>query len=167
MKNIIKIGLTSIVIGLGFTGCFTHNVEKVNLNNIQDYRQVMVSNQTFKCQNAFVGGAHKYIVKKDDILKGSKLPKEMEVSSYGELSAGLVDEKAIFLKLKEVQGRDFGFLVYPNGDFVYNRGNEQLGVVSAYGAANEFMFNINCEWIGKTPFYPMTQKEFKMARESK
>ena len=162
MKKYIKY-LLVVGVALSMQGCFsfTHNVEPVNLQNVQDHRQVMMANQTFKCQNAFVGGAHKYVVNKNDILKGSKLPNGMEVSAFGELAGGVVDKRAIFLKVTELQGRDFGFLVFPDGNFVYNRGKEQLGVVSPYGASDEFMFNVNCEWNGQTPFKPLTNEKFK------
>ena len=165
MRKYIKY-LVVVGVALSMQGCFsfTHNVEPVNINNIDDNRQLMVATQTFKCQNAFVGGAHKYLINKNDIYRTSKLPNGMEVSSYGELSGGVVDKKAIFLKHTELQGRDFGFLVYADGTFVYNRGKEQFGVVSPYGASNEFMFNVDCDHTGNKIFKPMTQNELNRAK---
>ena len=163
MKIYIKI-LLLIGIVLSTQGCISHNVKPVNLSTIKDSREFMISNQNFKCQNAFLGGAHKFIVNKDDLFKASKLPSAMEVSSFGELSGGLVDKRAIFLKHSDTMNRDLGFLVFPDGSFVYDRGEEQLGVVGPYGAGDEFMFNTNCEWIGKTPFEPLTDEKLELLR---
>jgi len=160
MKIYIKLLL---LIGIAFStqGCISHNVEPVNLNSIENSREFMIANQNFKCQNAFLGSAHKFIVNKDDLFKASKLPSDMEVSSLGELSGGLVDKRAIFLKHSDTMNRDLGFLVFPDGSFVYDRGTEQLGVVGPYGAGDEFMFNTDCEWVGKTPFEPLTDEKLK------
>ena len=163
MKIYIKL-LLVIGIALSTQGCISHNVKPVDLSSIENTNQYIIANQDFKCQNAFLGAAHKYLVNKDDLFKASKLPEGMEVSSFGELSGGQVDKRAIFLKHSDAMNRDFGFLVFPDGTFVYDRGEEQFGVVGPYGASDEFMFNINCEWSGKTPFQALSDEKLKLLR---
>jgi hypothetical protein len=155
--------------GLFFTGCsFKHNVDTLDINSINNHKVLMKANQSFHCQNGFVGGAHKFIVNKGDLIKGYKLPANIKVSSFGEIEGGLVDERAILLKHKELQGRDFGYLVFPDGTFVYDRGEEQLGVLAPFNfglSDDEFMFNIKCFWIGKTPFSPVSYEELQKLKE--
>jgi len=160
MKRYIKY-IMVLIVGLTTQGCISHNVERFNLDSVKDSRELMIADQSFNCQNAFVGAAHIFVINKNDILKRYTLPKGTEISAFGELAGGLVDDKAIFLKHKELMGRDFGFLVFPDGTFVYNRGEEQLGVVDAYGAGGEFMFNIKCDHKGNKVFRPLTEQEFK------
>ncbi len=168
MKRYVKYILVAGM-ALSMQGCFsfTHNIEPVNLQNIKNHKQVMVSNQNFHCQNAFVGGAHKFVINKDDMIKGSKLPQGMQVSALGELAGGVVDKRAVFLKVGTSMDRDLGFLVFPDGKFVYNRGKEQLGVVGPYGASDEFMFNIDCHYSGnKSPFKPLSNKKFESLKNN-
>ena len=160
MRKYIKY-IVAVIIGLSMQGCISHNVEKVSLDGIEDSRQLMMATQSFECQNAFFGAAHVFIVNKNDIYKRYTLPEGTEVSAFGELSGGVVDKRAIFLKHKELMGRDMGFLVFPDGSFVYDRAEQQLGILDAYGASGEFMFNIPCDFKGEKAFRPLNDEEFE------
>jgi len=160
MKKYLKYLVLGIV-ALSMQGCITHNVQRVDTSGVKDSRELMMADQSFKCQNAFVGAAHIFEVNKNDVFRRYTLPDGTEVSAYGELAGGLVDKKAIFLKHSETMGRDLGFLVFPDGQFVYNRGEEQLGIVDAYGASGEFMFNIKCNHKGNKVFRPLSPEEFE------
>lgn len=158
MRKYIKYFIM-IAFGLSLQGCMSHNVEPVNLQEVKDHRELFIANQTFECQNAFFGGAHKALVNKDDIFRAYKLTdKSIIISLFGN-ETDFMDENTIFLKHSHSTflGGTAGFLVHADGTFVYDRA-EQLGAINS---ASIFMFNIDCKWEGKTPFEPLSIEKFK------
>ncbi len=188
MKKYLKYLVVGLV-GLVMQGC-TYKVISVDANTINDPSEYMMANQDIDCQKAVQ-------IPKNSIYKIYRLPEDgIKTSVYrGVTDSGSgqrADINTLFLKvdLDSSRAKDrCGFLIFPNGEFAFD-GKVQYGCIgkevksrdrmlmaipivnvlnalTMYARDKSFIFQLKCDWQGKTPFEPLTQEKLEQIKQGK
>lgn len=152
MKKYLTIGIL-VIVSIMIQGCTSKNyVKKLDPNSIKDEGALFIANQSFECGNS----NHKYIINKNDILMAYSLPEDLTISNYSTIDTYKANKNILFLRIDENVRWDPGFLIFKNGFFAFDTDKTQLGLIDppTLGMNNDFVFWVNCNYIGDTPFEP-------------
>ncbi len=150
-RYLLVLSLMTIIF---LSGCSVTEVKVKSLTNEQASKEslLIVANTDIEC----IGGGAKLIVAKDTILKPYDLAGKTYYSKEESKLVNFPDE-SIYLELWKINDhlghRSLGYLIYPNGQFVYE--NYQIVLITGFdGTAGipSQLYTSECKYKGKIVF---------------
>ncbi len=114
MKKIVNLILVALI-GLLFAGCGAISVHGISKAEIDKHPLIMTANEDIRCGL--------YDIKKG-VLFGAENASKLKYNLIGKgTSVYQFPNNTIFLRISSLSGVDSGFMVYPNGEFVFDNYN--------------------------------------------